>query len=183
MVQDASGREGSLVLPPWGCSQPRAGQPGWEGGRERRWHVTHKERSIWGRGSNFWVKIYLLTTNIAASMEHWKTIFSRALQQGVQPGEAKSNRNLMPQSGSQVPFSKLRLLEDGVLLETSAYGLHGHFRKCCANCSASRNPYPLIMWLDHSLFRAFCGKRGRSPYFESVHFLVILIENDFALQE
>lgn len=70
MVQDAGSREGSLVLPPQGCSQPRAGQPGWEGGRERSWHVTHEGKSITGRGSKFWVKIYLLKTNIPATMEH-----------------------------------------------------------------------------------------------------------------
>lgn len=35
IVQDAGSREGSSVLLPWRCSQPRAGQPSREGGRER----------------------------------------------------------------------------------------------------------------------------------------------------
>lgn len=46
MFQNAGSRGVSSVLPPWGCSQLRAGQPGWEGGRERSWSVTHQGTSI-----------------------------------------------------------------------------------------------------------------------------------------
>lgn len=92
---------GKGVLPPWGCSQIRAGQPGQEGGRKWSWRIIHKRRSIWGRGNSFWVKIYPLKTNILAGTEHWKPTFSGVLQQGIRDAknvEAKNNGSWMFQN-------------------------------------------------------------------------------------
>lgn len=59
-------------------SQPRTGQPSWEGSRERSWPIIHKRRSIWGRGNSSWTKIELLKNKYSCLCEVLKNNLFRS---------------------------------------------------------------------------------------------------------